>query len=216
VVVEYSLTERAALVRARWSAALATLSAMAPAVFTVLALAKLSLLPPTYLAVVLALLTLLAGARVAVGYTQLKKHLAAFHVRVSDDADEPVMIDTRRGRHDIPRSGIQAVREIDGALGGLRVELEPGWDGEKDSPEYVDVPRGGDAFGALREALGAIKPVERPKRRSRAIRIAIGIAVVAGIFFLPFFIDDIFGQSKALAVGLVLVVWVGLRVVVRR
>jgi len=214
--VEYRLSPDAVLSRARASAALATASSIAPAVFTVLALYKMDLVPKAYLAIVLGLLTLLAAARIAFGYTQLKKHLAAFVVRLTDDPDDVLMIDTRRGRFDIPRPSITRVREIDGALVGLRVELKKGWDGDTDSPELVDIPRGGMGFGELRASLDRIKPVERPRKNSRIARIAVAVLVVAGIFFLPFFLDDLFGRSKMLAVGLVLVVWVGLRVVVRR
>lgn len=216
VDVEYRLSAEAALTRARWSAALATFSALAPAVFTVLALYKLDLVPRTYLLVVLGLLALLAAARVIVGYKQLVRHLSAFGVRMTDDPEDVVMIDTRSGRFDVPRGAIVRVREIAGMLGGLRVELAPGWDGDKDSPELVDVPRGGATFAALREALGTIKPIESARRRSRIVRIVLGAAVVLSIFFLPFFIDDIFGKSKLLAVALVLVVWIGLRFLVRR
>lgn len=198
------------------SAALATFSALAPAVFTVLALYKLDLVPRLYLAAVLGLLSLLAVVRVVFGYKQMLRHLQAFVVNVSDDPDDVVMIQTRRGRFDVPRKAIKRVREIAGMLGGLRVDLEPEWDGEKDDPELVDIPRGGPTFGELRSAFGAIMPIELPKRRSRVARIALGALVVLGIFFLPFFIDDVFGKSKLLGVGLVLVVWVGLRLLVRR
>lgn len=214
--VEYRLAPEAALSRARTSAALATFSALAPAVFTVLALYKLDLVPRVYLLVVLGLLTLLAGARIVFGYQQVLRHLSAFVVRASDDPEDVVMIDTRRGRFDVPKKAILRVREIAGTLGGLRVDLEPEWDGEKDSPEVVDIPRGGAAFGELRGVFETIKPVELPKKRSRVVRVVLGVAIIFGIFFLPFFIDDVFGKSKLLAVALVLVVWIGLRFVVRR
>ena len=214
--MEYRLSPDAVLSRARASAALATASSIAPAVFTVLALYKMDLVPRLYLGIVLGLLTLLAAARIAFGYTQLVKHLSAFMVRLTDEPEEVVMISTRRGRFDIPKTSITRVREIDGALGGLRVELARGWDGENDSPELVDVPRGGAGFGELRASFERIKAVERPRKKTRIARIALGVLVVVGIFFLPFFLDDLFGRSKMLAVGLVLVVWVGLRVVVRR
>jgi len=214
--VEYRLTPQASLSRARLSAAIATFGALAPAVFTVLALYKLDLVPRLYLFVVLGLLTLLAGARTVFGYKQMLRHLEAFVVHVSLDSEDVVMIQTRRGRFDVPRTAIKRVREIAGMLGGLRVDLEPEWDGDKDAPELVDIPRGGATFGDLRSAFGTIMPVEQPKRRSGVARIVLGALVVLGIFFLPFFLEDVFGKSKLLAVGLVLVVWIGLRFLVRR
>lgn len=214
--MEYRLSDEAIARRARANAVVATLSAMAPAVFTVLALYQMNFVPRMYLGLVLGLLTALAAARIYAGYIQMGRQLRAFSVVLSDAADAPLVIETRRGRHELPRPSVARVREIDGVLGGLRVDLAAGWDGGSESPEFVDVPRGGERFAELRAAFEEIRPVERPRRRGKLARAALACCVIFGIFFLPFFLDDLFGRSKVLAVGLVLVVWVGLRLVVRR
>ena len=108
------------------------------------------------------------------------------------------------------------MREIPGALGGLRVELADGWDGREDSPAYVDVPRGGDGFGELRAGLERWRPIDPPKRIATALRVAIGVAVVLVLFFVPFFLDDVFGRSKPAAVLAVVVLWVVARFVLAR
>jgi hypothetical protein len=212
--VVYRLDGDAAGARARWSALAATFGAMAPALFTAVTFGKLGLVRGVYLGIVLALLLLLALVRIVAGYRRLRRHLEAFCVRERDGGG--LSVTTRLGQYEIAGESITRVRELGGVLGGLRVELAPGWDGSRDSPETIDIPRGGSAYAQLRTSLARAHPVEPPRKRSRAARVALSVAVIAGIFFLPFFLDAIFGKSKVVAVALVLVVWAGLRLMLRR
>ena len=140
--------------------------------------------------------------------------LGALVVSVEEDA---LVVEARREKRLIfPRSDVQRLQEMEGALGGLRVHLSP----RGDAPTVFDIPRGGKHFGDLRAELETWRPLERSGRRTKWTRAGYVVAVVAGIFFIPFLLDDILGLSRVsarmFASTLVMVVWFGARAVTRR
>jgi hypothetical protein len=140
--------------------------------------------------------------------------LGALVVSVEEDA---LVVEARREKRlFFPRSDVQRLQEMEGALGGLRVHLAP----RGDAPTVFDIPRGGKHFGDLRAELETWRPLERSGRRTKWTRVGYVLAVVAGIFFIPFLLDDILGLSRVsarmFASTLVMVVWFGARAVTRR
>ena len=208
----YRLADAAIARRALFGALAETVSATAPPLFVLLVLGRLAVAPPQYLAAGAALLVVLALARAWTTRQRLKRHLKQFVVEVGP---LDVVIGTLRGEHRIPRPAIERIREIPGLLGGLRLDSMEGWDGKDDSPELVDVPRGGEGFAELRAALEEVRPLEAPKRGRRQLRIAVFVVVIVSIFFVPFALDLIGGQSRLIALAVVLAVWVGMRVLLR-
>lgn len=208
----YRLAAPAIARRALFGTLAETVSATAPPLFVLLVLGRLDVAPPRYLAAGAVLLVVLAIARGWTTQKRLTRHLKHFAVEVGP---LDVVIGTLRGEHRVPRPAIERIREIPGVLGGLRLDLAEGWDGKDDSPELVDVPRGGQGFAELRTALEDIRPLEAPKRGRRELRIAVFVLVVASIFFVPFALDMIGGQSRLIALAVVLAVWVGMRLLLR-
>jgi hypothetical protein len=208
----YRLADAAIARRALVGALAETVSATAPPLFVLLVLARLAVAPPQYLAAGAALLVVLAVARAWTSQKRLRRHLKQFVVEVGP---LDVVINTLRGEHRIPRPAIERIREVPGVLGGLRLDLAAGWDGKDDSPELVDVPRGGQGFAELRAALEDVRPLESPKRGRRQLRLVLFVVVVASIFFVPFALDMIGGQSRLIALAVVLGVWVGMRLLLR-
>lgn len=210
--VHYVLGKEAVARRAVLAALAETVSAIAPPLFVLLVLLRLDVAPPKFLAIGAALLGALAIARGFTSRKRQEKHLARFAVDVTE---LDVVITTVRGEHKVPRPAIEKVRDVPGMLGGLRLELAPGWDGKDDSAEIVDVPRGGDRFADLRTALAEIRPLEATRRMQRYGRVFLVVLIVAAVFFVPFLLDLLGNQSRLVALGVVLVVWVGLRVLLR-
>ena len=158
----YRLADAAIARRALFGALAETVSATAPPLFVLLVLGRLAVAPPQYLAAGAALLVVLALARAWTTRQRLKRHLKQFVVEVGP---LDVVIGTLHGEHRVPRPAIERIREIPGVLGGLRLDLTAGWDGKDDSPEIVDVPRGGRG---LRRA--ARRPRGRPPHRASQAR----------------------------------------------
>lgn len=79
----------------------------------------------------------------------------------------------------------------------------------------VDVPRGGEGYAEVRAGLEAWGKVERRGRRGRAMRLGVAALVVAGIFFLPFLLEDFVARSRILAAGLVAGMWIAMRMALR-
>jgi hypothetical protein len=210
--VHYALDRDAIARRALGSAIAETVSAVAPPLFVMVVLARLNVAPTKFFVLGGALLALLGAARAFTTWQRLKVHLARFAVDVEDD---DVVITTLRGEHKVPHPSVERVREIPGLLGGLRIELAPGWDGKDDSPEIVDVPRGGEGFAELRAALGEIRALEAPRRVQRYLRVGLIVCVTLGVFFVPFFLDLLGSQSRIVALAVVLALWVAMRVLYR-
>jgi MFS family permease len=212
--VTYALAPDAVRRRALATAAMTTAAAIAPISMALVLFVELGA-PVGWRAIVVAAAIVLGLGvmRVLVVRQRIARHLSALKVTLDEDA---LVVRTRSGTHSIARASIERVREIPGALGGLRLELADGWDGKEDSPASVDVPRGGEGFGELRAALERWQPIVAPKRAATGVRIALGGLVVLVLFFAPFFLDDVFGKSKPTAVGAVLAFWVVARIVLAR
>jgi hypothetical protein len=141
----------------------------------------------------------------------VRRRLRALVVVVDDDG---IRVDSARDALGIQRARVARIVEVEGALGGLRVESEP--DPRSGVVSVVRVPRGVDAFGEVRASLERWRPLERRGRRGPALRVALGAIVVAAIFFVPFLLDDFVGRSKLVAAGLVFAMWLVMRAVMRR
>jgi hypothetical protein len=210
-VIRYRLGDVLATRRARAAAAVGAVTSLAPVVFAVVLLTRLGWQPATPFWAVAAVLVALVVVRAAVGYGAARRRLRAMVVLLTDD---DIRVETARDTYAIARTRAARIVEIDGALGGLRVESAPDPDGGGVS--VVHVPRGGEAFGELRRHLARWGPIERRGRRGPLVRLAVGAVVVAGIFFVPFLLDDFVARSRIAAAGLVLGMWLVMRVVIGR
>jgi hypothetical protein len=211
-VILYRLGDAAAARRARAMAAVGALASLAPVALAAVLLDKLDLPAASGVAFwfVAGFLGLLVGVRAAVGYGVANKRLRALVVTV-----EPESIRMQAGRlaSTVERAAVARIVEIGGPLGGLRVDSTP--DARTGAVSVVRVPRGGDAFGEVRERLEQWRPVERRGRRPVVARLALGIFVVAAIFFLPFVLDDFVARSRVLAALAVAAMWLAVRRVLR-
>ena len=161
-----------------------------------------------------AAITALVVLRSAALHSQRVALLRALVVSIESDS----LVVRARSESDLifPRDDVQRIQEMDGALGGLRVHLAP----RGEAPTVFDIPRGGKHFGDLRAELETWRPLERAVRRSKWMRAGYVMAVVAGIFFIPFLVDDILGLSRTsarmFAAALVMLVWFAARAMTRR
>jgi hypothetical protein len=127
--------------------------------------------------------------------------------------DASIRVDGPRDGWTIDRDRVARILEIDGSLGGVRVESLP--DPRSGVVFVVDVPRGGAGWADVRAAVEQWRPVERRSRRGPAVRLLVGALVVAGIFFLPFLLDDFVARSQLVAAGLVAATWIAMRLALR-
>ena len=208
-VIRYRLGDAAAARRARAVAAVGALASLAPVALAAVLVDKLDLPAASGVAFwwVAIALGLLVGVRAAVGYGVASKRLRALVVTVDD---ERIRMEAGRIGSMVERGAVARIVEIGGPLGGLRVESTP--DKQTGAVAVVRVPRGGEAFGEVRAWLEQWRPVERRGRRPAAARLALGVFVVAAIFFLPFLLDDFVARSRILAALAV----AGMRLAVRR
>jgi hypothetical protein len=196
--------------RARASTALAAVASLAPGVFAVVLLNKLGWhLTAMWWAVVAGLVALVL-VRAVVGYGEVRRRLRELVVTV-DDGD--IRVEAEREGYGIERGLVAHIVEVEGALGGLRIESAP--DPRSGIVTIVRVPRGGEAFGEVRARLEQWRPIERRGRQGPTVRFALGAIVVAGIFFVPFLLDDFVARSKLTAAGLVVAMWLVMRAVIR-
>jgi hypothetical protein len=207
VSVRYVLAPRAIAARARIVAASGAAIAVAPAWLVVVLVAQLGLASRAVTLGLAVAIGLLGALRASLEYVRARKRLAALAVVVDG---EELVVTTLRAEMRVPAAGIARVVDIDGAYGGLRVELVDG-----SEPARFDVPRGGDAFGEVRSWLAARVTIERAPRRSRAARIALVAGVVLALFFVPFVVADARGSRVAVAIVL-LVAWGAMRFVPAR
>jgi hypothetical protein len=206
-VITYALAPRAVVTRARALSAWNAAAMAAPAWLVVVLIAQLGLAPVAWLGVAAGAMAILAAARATAEYGGARRRLAAFVIE-ADDAG--LSLRTGRGALRIAPTAIARVVEIHGPLGGLRLFLEG-----PDMPSRVDVPRGGEGFGDLRERIAGWRSIDRARRRNRVARVVLGLAVVAGLFFLPFVIDDVRGSKVGVAVVLV-AAWLAMRLAIAR
>lgn len=207
--VRYALDRDEALKRARGMTAVSAGVALSPVALVVLLLTKMGFrFDATTLGLVGAITALVVLRSVAL-HARRVALLRGLVVNLEDDA---LVVDARRQKGLIfPRKDVRRIQEMEGALGGLRVHLAP----RGDAPTVFDIPRGGKHFGDLRAELETWRPLERSGRRSKWMRVGYVVAVVAGIFFIPFLLDDILGLShvsaRMFASTLVMLVWFGAR-----
>ena len=205
--MRYTLAPRAIGARARVVAASGAAIAVAPAWLVVVLVAELGLASRGITLGLAVAIGLLGAARATLEYTRAKRRLAALALEADG---EELVVRTPRGETRVAVAAITRVIEIDGAYGGLRVELSPG-----SAPSRFDVPRGGDGFGELRAWLSSRAPIERAPRRGPVARIALVGAVVLALFFVPFVVADARGSRVAVVIVL-LVAWGAMRVVAAR
>ncbi len=209
-MIRYRLDDAQASRRARVAALVGAAGAIAPILLAVVLLRRLGWAPePLFWAVVGALVVLVV-VRAMVGYSSLGRRLRALVITLDDDA---VRADGLRASEAFPRDSLEHVVEVDGALGGLRIGF--GRDPDTGEAREIRVPRGGDGYAEVRARLETWRAIERRGRRGPLLRLAVGALVVAGIFFVPFLLDDFVARSRLLAAGLVAFAWIAMRTAMR-
>jgi uncharacterized membrane protein len=210
-VIVYRLGNAPATRRARAEAVVGAVTSLAPLVLAAVVMSKLGWHPAGAFWAVAGALATLVFVRTSVVYHATRRRLLGLTVSVGSDE---IWVGERPGVGAISRAAVARVVEVDGALGGLRIDSVP--DPRSGIVSVVRVPRGGDAFGTVRSALEGWGPIDRRARRPRAVRFAVGAMVVAAIFFVPFLLDDFVARSKVMAAAVVLGVWLVMRAAVRR
>jgi len=206
--MRYALAPRTIAARARMVALSGAAVAVAPAWLVLVLVAQLGLASRVVVVAVAAAVGALGVARAVVGHAHAKRRLAA--LAVDADGDAELRVSSIRGVTRVPAAAIARVVEVDGAYGGLRVELVP-----ESVPSRFDVPRGGEAFGELRSWLASRVPIERAARRGLFARVALIAGVVLALFFAPFVVADARGSRVAVAIVL-LVAWGAMRAAAAR
>jgi hypothetical protein len=201
----------------------------APLLLAVVLLRRLGWGPSLAFWIIAVALALLVAVRHAVLYGAMRRRLRALVVVVSEDdirqttrdayalgrmppgiACDARGIDGTDRSMTIARAGVARIVEVEGALGGLRVE---GWPDAAGSVSVVNVPRGGAAlsFAEVRSCLERWRPIERRGRRGPAARLALGAVIVIAFFFTPFLLEDLVARSKLVAAALVVGAWGAMR-----
>jgi hypothetical protein len=201
-VIRYRLGDAAVRRRATVAAAVGATIALAPVLLGLELLPRLGWAPTgTFWAVVTAIGALVL-VRTISGYQTARRRLTSLRVALDDDA---IVTETPRETLTIPRERVARILEIDGELGGVRVESTP--DPGSGIVLVANVPRGGEGFGDLRARLDQWRAIERRPRLGVGVRVLFGAGVVAAVFFLPFLLDDFVARSKVVAAVLVVLIW---------
>jgi hypothetical protein len=205
-VIRYRLGDAEAARRARWASVVRAGTVLAPIVLAIVLLHRLGWAPTLAFWAVASVLVALVATRAVLGYASTRRKLRTLVVTVSD---EDIHVENARDGYSIPRSRVERIVEIAGSLGGLRVESlrDPG----SGVVFEAHVPRGGDGYADVRGRLESWRSIERRGRRGPAMRVAMGAAVVAAIFFVPFLLEDFVARSKLVAVVLVAGMWLVMR-----
>jgi hypothetical protein len=201
-VIRYRLGATAAKRRAAAASAVGAATALAPVVLGLELLPRLGWSPTGIFWVLTAAVGTLLVVRTAAQYSTTRRRLMALEVTLDDDG---IATATSSDTLSIPRARVARIAEVDGMLGGLRVESEP--DPRTGVVLVATVPRGGERFGEVRAALEQWRPLDRRARLGPGVRVLSGAAVVAAVFFLPFVMDDLVARSKVLPAVLVLLAW---------
>jgi hypothetical protein len=209
-VIEYRLPPDVAQRRAQAAAVVRAVTSLLPVLLAVVLLHRLGHAPTPLFWAVVGFLAALVVVRSFVGYGAARRRLSAMKVTVEDAS---IRVDGPRDGWTIDRDRVARIVEIDGSLGGVRVESLP--DPRSGVVFVVDVPRGGAGWADVRAAVEQWRPVERRSRRGPAVRLLVGALVVAGIFFLPFLLDDFVARSQLVAAGLVAATWIAMRLALR-
>ncbi len=209
-MIRYSLPAEVAWRRALVTAVARAASSLAPLLLAGVLLRRMGWAPTGMFWVVVAALVSLVIVRALMGLGLSRRRLSSMIVVLDDDE---IRLEGIRDGWSVPRARVAKIVEVEGSLGGMRVESEP--DPRSGVVYVVDVPRGGEGFAEVRTRLETWRTVERRGRRSRAVRLATGALVVAGIFFLPFLLEDFVARSRVLAAALVAGLWLAMRVALR-
>jgi hypothetical protein len=209
-VIRYRVGDAEATRRARWASVVRAVSSLAPIALAIILLHRLGWAPTLAFWAVAGVLVALVVTRAGLGYSSTRRKLRSLVVTVSD---EDLHVENVRDGYSIARARVARIVEIDGSLGGLRVESLP--DPRSGVVFEAHVPRGGEGFADVRGMLESWTTIERRGRRGPATRVAMGAAVVGAIFFVPFLLEDFVARSKLVAAGLVAGMWLVMRVVLR-
>jgi hypothetical protein len=209
-VIRYRLDDAQASRRAMVATVVGAVTSLAPVALAVVLLRRLGWAPGGLFWAVIAALGALVVVRAVVGYLSVTRRLRALVITLDADV---LRADGLRASESYPRDRLEHVLEVDGALGGLRVGF--GHDPGTGDPREIRVPRGGEGYADVRARLESWRPIERRSRRGPAVRVAMGALVVAGIFFVPFLLDDFVSRSRLFAAGLVALAWIAMRVAMR-
>jgi hypothetical protein len=210
-VIRYKLGDAPAARRARISTTIGVVTSLAPVVLAVVLLNELGWHPNgAFWAVAIALVALVL-VRAGVAHGPSRRSLRGLVVAVGED---DIRVESTRDGPAVERAKLARIVEVEGPLGGLRVESRP--DQTSGLVSIVNVPRGGEAYGEVRARLEQWRAPERRGRRGPAMRLAIGAVVVAAIFFVPFLLDDFVARSRFVAAGLIVALWVVMRAVLRK
>ena len=207
--LEYTLSPAAARARARVMAAWSAGGTALPPVLVIVLIAQMDLAPLRIIGPIAALVLVLGVVRGVLGYRGTARRLGALAVALDP---ESLSIRTVRDALRIVPTDVTRIVDVDGPLGGLRLELRE----SDDLPARIDLPRGGARFADLRAALAIWRPIDRTPRRRRITRFAFGVMVVLGIFFMPFFVDDVVGRSRIAACAMIVALWAVMRAVLSR
>lgn len=201
-MIRYRLGAAAARRRAVAASVVGAVTALAPVVLGLELLPRLGWSPTGLFWVVAAFVGALVVVRTGSQYATTRRRLTALEVTLDDDG---IATATPSDVLTVARSRVARIVEVDGVLGGLRVESEP--DPRTGVVLVASVPRGGERFGDVRAALEQWRPLERRARLGLRVRVLSGAAVVACVFFLPFVLDDLVARSRVLPAVLVLLAW---------
>jgi hypothetical protein len=202
--IAYSLGRVDASRRAAVVTAVSAATALAPFVLACELLVRLRWSPPPVFSAVAVAIGVLVVARAAVQFGQARRRLGALRITLDDEA---IAAHSARGVVRILRTNVASIVDVEGPLGGLRVASRPDARGTL----VVSVPRGGEGFGDVRAELERWIAVERRGRRGPVVRVAIGLGVVAAVFFLPFVFEDVVARSQMVSGLLVAFTWIAMR-----
>jgi hypothetical protein len=194
----YRLGDEAARRRALAGAAMGVVRAVAPLVLAIILVRRLGWHTPLPFWIVAGALLLLVLVRAIVSFRATLRRLASLEIRVDDQA---ILVRTTRDTFSIERSSVVRMIEVTGPLGGVVVESKP--DPRTGMVFVAHVPVGGDGYPPVRQKLEEWLRFERRGRRGPLARLAVFALVVAGIFFVPFFLDDFVAHSRVLGAMLV-------------
>jgi hypothetical protein len=208
--IRYRLGDVEATRRARAVTLVRAATTLAPVVLAIVLLRRLGWAIGFAFWAVAAALVLLVVVRAVVGYARVRRKLRSLAVTVSD---EDIHVATASDGYAIARGRVARMVEIDGGLGGIRVESLP--DPRSGVVFEAHVPRGGAGYADVRSRLESWGRIDRRGRRGPAVRFAIAALIVASIFFVPFLLEDFVARSHVLAAALVMGLWLVMRFAMR-
>lgn len=207
-MIRYRLDDAQASRRALVSTLVGAVTTLGPVALAAALVGRLGWAPGGLFWALAAALVALTVTRAIVAYSGLRRRLRALVFTLDDGL---LSADSPQASESLPRDRVRRIVEVDGALGGLRVRSDPA------AREVVEIriPRGGEGYAEVRAQLETWHAVERRGRRGLAVRLAMGVLVVAAIFFLPFLLDDFVSNSRWIAAALVGAAWLAVRSAMR-